>query len=231
MHRIFRRTASGAWLLAVALACGTEPDTSRAGDEVHGRTQTPADALPAQTAAGPASTASTEADTARLIRPDGIGRVRAGMTIGTLRGVLPRGESLGPPVPYMVDIDAMPIVQDGDTLYSILIVSGESSADNALIELVATTDTTFRTRDGIGPGSTLREAAAVYGAATLAYNTNDESREYASFENAPPGIRFRVAPAQDTSWLAGVYDTGGEYVETTEYDPDARIFMVVTNLR
>lgn len=157
-------------------------------------------------------------DPDRLIRRDGIAHAAAGMTVGDLRAALPAGVSLGSARPYMVDMAAMPVTAGGDTLYMVLIARGEWSRDDAHINLLATADTTFRTMEGIGPGSTLAEAAAIYGAPTLTYSTNDESREYATFPALSPTIRVRVRPANDTDSFAGIYTTAGEYNETTRYN-------------
>lgn len=179
--------------------------------------------------AGPATPASAD----RLIRPDGIGAARPGITIGGLRAALPPGTTLGAPEPYMVDIIGLPVVQGADTLYHALFGDGEPTGDDALVPWVATHNPAFRTAEGIGPGTTLADAAAAYGAAMLAYNVNDESREYASFANFPHSrVRFRVAPADaSTSAFAGSYATQEEYNETAEYDPAARISMVSVDLR
>ncbi|HEX2167389.1 MAG TPA: hypothetical protein VHG09_09190 [Longimicrobiales bacterium] len=170
-------------------------------------------------------------DPDRLIRADGIAHAAAGMTIGDLRAGLPSGVTLGRARPYMVDIAAMPVVADGDTLYLILIPSGEPSHDDARINLVAITDTTFRTMEGIGPGSTLADATRAYGAPTLSYSTYDESREYATFPDLHRDIRLRVLPPSDTAAFAGIYETSGEYNETRQYDPSARIGMVIVYTR
>ena len=175
--------------------------------------------------------AAVRVDPDRLIRRDGIGHAAAGMTLGDLRAALPTGVSLGRARPYMVDIAAMPVVEEGDTLYAVLIPAGESSGDDAHVHLVATTDTSFRTMEGVGPGSTLAEAAAIYGAPTLGYSVNDESREYATFPALPTTIRFRVRPASDTAAFAGIYTTAGEYNETTRYDPAAVVWMVLVFTR
>lgn len=176
-----------------------------------------------------ADTAPIDPD--RLIRPDGIAHASAGMTIGDLRAALPNGTTLGRARPYMVDIAAMPVVADGDTLYLILIPSGEPSDDDARINLVATTDTTFRTMEGIGPGSTLEQAERAYGMPTLAYSIHDESREYATFPDLHRDIRLRVLPPSDTAAFAGIYTTAGEYNETRHYHPLARIAMVIVYTR
>lgn len=165
----------------------------------------------------------------RLIRPDGIGEARAGMTIGALRGSLPPGTTLGPAAPFMVDVMGAPVVRGGDTLYHVLVVAGEPAGDDAPITMLATSNPSFRTAEGVGPGTSLADASAVYGAATLSYSTSDESREYASFAGYPqPGIRFRVSAGD--SGPAGVYRTEEEYNETSEYDPAARISLVIVDL-
>jgi hypothetical protein len=166
-----------------------------------------------------------------LIRADGIAHARSGMTIGELRAALPADTRLGTLAPFMVDIDAMPVVRGADTLYYVLIVAGEQSSDDATVNIVATMNESFRTAEGIGPASTLAEAAAAYGAPTLSYNTNDESREYASFPRLPESIRVRVAPASDMSAFAGMYDTQGEHNETSRYNPAARVMMVLVGTR
>jgi hypothetical protein len=170
-------------------------------------------------------------DSTTLIRADGIAHARAGMTIGDLRAALPADAHLGELTPFMVDIDAMPVVRAADTLYHVLIPAGEPSGDAAAINIVATTNAAFRTAEGVGPGSTLGEAAAAYGAATLSFNVNDESREYATFARLPESIRLRVRPASDATAYAGVYDTQGEHNETSRYDPAARVMMVLVLTR
>jgi hypothetical protein len=173
-----------------------------------------------------------EPDTAGLIGPTGIGEARAGRTIGELRRALPAGTTLGEAAPFMVDISALPVVRGPDTLYRVLVVSGEPSDDDAQISTVATRNPSFRTAEGIGPGSTLAEATAAYGAVTLAYSINDESREYASFADYPhPEIHFRVDAGPAASGFAGRYATRGEYNTTRDYDPAARISLVMVDLR
>lgn len=166
----------------------------------------------------------------RRIRANGIAHARVGMTIGELRALLPTGATLNPPAPFMVDLDAMAVVIGADTLYRVLVPAGSSSADDARIQLLATENRAFRTADGIGPGTTLAEAEALLGAPTLHYNVADESREYARFPAQPRSILFRMRAASDRSYLAGVYATDGEYNETTRYDPNARIALVMVVL-
>jgi hypothetical protein len=167
----------------------------------------------------------------RLIRPDGIGRVRAGMTVGELRAQLGSDLELGAPEPYMVDLDGMPVFAGTDTLYHVLVESGSVPGDDEPLTLVATQSRAARTAEGVGPGTTLAEAARVYGEPTLSYNVNDESREYASFPGYDRStVRFRVFAASENTALVGRYTTQGEHNETTVFDPAGYIAIVIVDL-
>src|SRR5690606_446192 len=73
-----------------------------------------------------------------VIRSDGIGTARIGMRIADLRRSLPEGVALGESTSFMVDIDALPVVQGSDTLYYVLTMAGDAPSDNSVIELLAT---------------------------------------------------------------------------------------------
>lgn len=175
MVKAFATLGPGAGL-AVLAACGSAPPSEGAAP----RDSTSAEAARAPTPADPASTDST-----RLIRPDGIGAARSGMTIGALRAALPAGTTPGAAEPFMVDVQDLPVVRGTDTLFHLLVMEGDLPGDDEPITLLATRNPAFRTAEGVGPETTLEAAAARYGAATLSYNTSDESREYASFEGYP----------------------------------------------
>ncbi|MEX2471231.1 MAG: hypothetical protein WEA34_03580 [Gemmatimonadota bacterium] len=167
------------------------------------------------------------------IDPDGIGGATVGMTLGQLRSTLAPTADIGDPRDrFMVDVTALPVVAGPDTLYHLLFPVGTPVDENTPLELVATTHPLARTADGVGPGTTLEAAAERYGPPTLSYSVYDESREYARFPDQPSDrIRFRVAPAPGLSSMAGTYTTDAEYNETTVFDPEARIFMVLVRLR
>jgi hypothetical protein len=221
--------------LVLAGVCACQPGV----DEMRAEETWTNDARTHDTAAALAGYESADASAVgaadRLILSDGIGHARAGMTIGQLRQQLPSGVALHGLAPFMVDVDGMPVVSGADTLYYVLVVAGESSADDAAIEFVATLNDEFRTDAGVGPGTTLASAASAYGEPTLSYNVNDESREYARFPRAPGSLMFRVrAAAGDEGGspaFAGQYPSHDEYNETRRYDPAARIYMVMVQLR
>ena len=167
----------------------------------------------------------------RIIAPDRLGAVQRGMSVGELRAALAGRANIGTPDDrFMVDLIAMPITMMSDTLFYLLFPAGASVTDTTSIEFVATLNPAFRTAEGVGPGTTIRDASTRYGAATLSYNVNDESREYVSFASFQhPSVLFRVTPVPNSSF-AGRYSTSGEYNETAEYDEAATIMMVLVNL-
>ena len=215
-----RRSAAKASLgagLVLLAACGSAPPQQAATPPDSGQVAQVPDPAPV--------------DSARLIRPDGIGAARAGMTIGGLRAALPAGTTLGPPEPFMVDVQGLPVVSGADTLFHVLVMEGDAPGDDEPITLLATHNMGFRTAEGVGPGTTLDAATARYGAATLSYNTNDESREYAAFARHPHrNLSFRVRRPEGANY-AGAYTTSGEHNETTKYDGSARIFLVMVDLQ
>lgn len=189
-----------------------------------------ADAPPLEEAGDVAAQASPTVERPtpeRMVRWDGIGYARIGMTVGELRAALPPELVLGALEPFLVDIDALPVIQGADTLYLALFPAGEAVTDASVIELLATTHPDVRTSSGLGPGATLAAAAALYGEPRLSYSTNEESREWAAFPYLEPSILVRVRPGSDADEFAGEYSTAGEYNETSQYHPDARVFMIV----
>lgn len=224
-----RRFAACA-LLAVLGACAdVTPDDGTAQDSaVTGNTAAtaPGDSLPADV---PDAASDPAAELA--ITSDGVGRARRGMSLGELRSVLPPSHVVGAPDDaFMVDIVAIPVTTAGDTLYRLIFPAGEPISDAAFPHLVMTMHLRARTEDGVGPGTTLSDAAQIYGEPTLSYSIYDESREYAEFPRQPEHITFRVQPAVD-AMFAGNYTTSDEYNTTDEYDRDAQIWMVFVDLR
>jgi hypothetical protein len=226
MHGILAPNVISGFMTAVAVSlsagCGSGGSASPATDDT--ASHEPAAAAPA----GAWETAPGEAQ----IDSGGIGAARVGTTLAGIREALPPDLRLGDlDTGFMVDLNAIPVLRGEDTLYYLVFWADETPDDGSVPLLAATDHTEVRTGEGIGPGSTLAEAATQYGSPTLAYNAMDEMREYASF----PGyrhtrVRFRVAPG-DTVMLAGRYTNEDDYGETTRFDGNARIMMVFVDLR
>ena len=212
-------------LLSLLALAGCGPDAPDA----------PAEPAAERATAGPATAEPSEAPSApdpeRLISAEGIGRARLGMTLGDLRAAAAPDVTVGQPEPYMVDWDGVPVVRGADTLYHVLVPYDTPPDDSLPLELLATQHPSMRTAEGVGPGVTLARAAEVYGSPTLSYSWSDEGREYARFPRHPAeGIHFRVEPASDTVAFAGVYASDGEYNETTTWDPNGRVMLVLVEL-
>ena len=162
-----------------------------------------------------------------LIGTDRIGVARIGMTLAQLRQSLDPQSSLLARRAFMVDVESIPIARQGVVQFHVLVPAGTNVSDATVISALLTTNPAFRTREGVGPGLPLREAARLYGQPTLSYNTSNESRETVTFAQQPSRqIRFGVKGG--ATGLAGVYPLlRREYRQTQRYLPSASISYVL----
>ncbi len=168
------------------------------------------------------SVAATETISAK-----GIGPAKLGMTLGQLKQVLGSNAEFKVVSPFMVDLDAIAVSKFGKVEYYILYPSGTTFSNSDVIELLLTDNPNFRTAKGVGPGTPLKQAEAIYGDATLSYNTQNESREQARFTSQPAkNITFQpTAPNQN---FAGIYPSpAGEYNKTKKIQGSASIRSVL----
>lgn len=182
-----------------------------------------------QPSSNPSASNQKSSPTAKAltISADGIGTAKLGMTVGKLKQVLGSNAEFKVVSPFMVDLDTIAVSQSGEVQYYILYPAGTTFSDANSIELLLTENTNFRTVEGVGPGTSLEQAEAVYGEATLSYNTQNESREQVRFTNQPvENLVFQpTAPNQD---FAGIYPSpSGEYNETKKFQEAASIRSVL----
>ena len=158
-----------------------------------------------------------------LISSTGIGIAKLGMTLRELKDILGTDRTLQNESSFMVDINAIAVIQNGSTQYYILYPAGTTLSDSAPITYLMTKNHRYRTQQGIGVGTRLQEAETIYGEATLFFNTVNESREYVSFANQQSqNIRFRTGI--DDLGFAGIYQSDlEEYNETQDFHNDAKI--------
>lgn len=174
-----------------------------------------------------ASDTAAEQPVAITITADALGAARVGMTLGELRQVFPDA-TFEVQSPFMVDIDAISVTLDAGTHFHVLHLASDSMDDSSTIELLMTDSAAYRTAEGIGPGSSIAEAEAVYGAATLSYNTSSESREQVAFADLPYEGMSLWTDYWGSGEFAGVYpESGSEYVTTGSYREDAAIGYVL----
>lgn len=161
------------------------------------------------------------------ISPEGIGSAKVGMKLGELKKVLAGKAQLQVKSPFIVDFDALAIVQSGEEQYYVLYPAGMPMADSDVIEALVTDNPNYRTAQGVGPGTPIEQAEAVYGQATVSHNTLNESREYVTFANPPSeDISFRTMAPQGQQF-AGIYSSSqGELKETKKFQKTAVIGLV-----
>ncbi len=149
------------------------------------------------------------------------------MTLAELKQRLGRDTEFLVKAPFIVDFDAIAVRKGGETQYYILYLAGQSFADGDVIQGVFTDNPRFRTAEGVGAGTTLQDAVKAYGKATLAYNTGNESREYARFERQP-ATNLSFATGNGNVNPAGVYASPvSEYNESQNYRAEATIQSVL----
>ncbi|MBE9177162.1 hypothetical protein IQ268_01050 [Oculatella sp. LEGE 06141] len=149
------------------------------------------------------------------------------MTLGALKQALGSEVEFSAQSPFIVDFDAIAVRQDGEVQYYILHLAGQPLADSDVIQGVFTENPNFLTAEGVGPGTSIAQAEQAYGEATLAYNTQNESREYVRFEQqAASNISFGTG--NGSTETAGIYPSpAGEYNETQEFRETATIQSVL----
>jgi hypothetical protein len=183
--------------------------------------------------ASPSASATVEpqspqpADETPLISAQGIGVAQLGMTLADLKQKLGKDTEFLVKAPFIVDFDAIAVRKGSETQYYILYLAGQSFSDQDVIQGVLTENPKFLTAEGVGPGTKLQNAVQSYGKATLSYNTQNESREYARFDRQPaPNISF--ATGNGSSKPAGIYGSPtNEYNETQDFRPEATIQSVL----
>jgi hypothetical protein len=162
-----------------------------------------------------------------VISGKAIGAAQLGMTFGDLKKALGTGVEFVVQSPFIVDFDAIAVKRSGEVQYYILYLAKQPFTDTDTIQGLLTKNPKFLTAAGIGAGSTLAKAQQAYGKATLSYNTQNESREYARFERQPAN-NISFATGNGSSKAAGIYPSPrGEYNETQKFKEDAKIESVL----
>lgn len=213
-------------LLVVTAGCGqsSEPPPAAAPSaSVASPSPDVAEAEPSPSVAPPAP---EEADST-VISATGIGPAQLGMRLGDLKAALGSETEFEVKSPFIVDFDAIAVRQGDEVLFYILSLPDAPLTDADPIEGLYTDNPKFRTDAGVGPGTPIAEAEQAYGAATLSYNTQNESREYARFQQQPSAnISFATGNGNENT--AGIYPSPiQDYNETQDYRDDAKIQSVL----
>jgi len=156
---------------------------------------------------------SAQPNAEHLITAEGIGAAKVGSTAAQLRAQLGAGWTVTEVAPILVDLVGYEVKQ-GNTLRFFAL--GDDV--NGPLTVFVADSADLQTAEGIGPTSTIDAGVTAYGAATLSFNTENESREFVRFANEPAGrIFFRTGSGDE----AGIYAAGA--TETTEWKDGATI--------
>jgi hypothetical protein len=162
-----------------------------------------------------------------VISAKGIGAAQLGITFAQLKQILGNEVTFTVKSPFIVDFDAIAVSKAGEIQYYILYLANQPFSDNDIVQGILTENPKFRTSEGVGAGTSIADAAKAYGKATLAYNTQNESREYVRFERQPAS-NISFATGNGSQQPAGIYPSPtSEYNETQQFRPDATIKSVL----
>lgn len=174
--------------------------------------------------------AGANAGASFLITSSGIGAAQLGWTFAELKkgiaGVSAEHE------PFLVDFAAIPVRRDDEVHLYIVYEENAPLQDIDIVTMLSTNHPTYRTAEGVGPGVSIKDAAAIYGEAEFVYNVDNESREYVTFAKGPAGrIWFRPRRRSSDLDYAGIYSDAadGSIFRTTSYHDDAVIEWVDIN--
>lgn len=184
-------------------------------------------------------------DASRLITHNQVGVAQLGMTFGALKQALGR-ETTFKRVPLGVDMgEGMEVRQYGRTLFRVGFVDPRpptqqdpnqtpAITDQSVINLIMVSNPDFSTKEGVGPGTPLKDAIAQYGPATLSFSYENEGREYIEFaRKIGPGVWIRSNQRTLTPF-AGIYPKTkreSSFHQTQQYQEHAGIGSIMITKR
>ncbi len=194
----------------------------------------PVTPTPAKTKANPKpepltkSKATTES-AQQIITPTGIGNAKIGMTFKDLKQQMGKGFEYRVKTNFIEGFDAIAVSKAGTVQYYIPYPTGTNFTDADRIEHLVTDNPSYRTPQGIGPGTSIAKAASVYGDATLSMSKENESREFINFTKHPSGLAFRPKPIKTRNFAGDYPESNEEYLKTQKYDTKAAIGQITVS--
>jgi hypothetical protein len=177
----------------------------------------------------PISKLKIPTDPTQQITPIGIGGAKIGMSFKELKEQMGSGFQF-PVKPSLIEgFDAIAVTKAGAVQYYIPYPTGTQFTDTDRIQHLMTDNPNYRTEQGVGPGTPIKQAAAVYGGATLSLSKENESREFINFTQHPSGLAFRPKPVGKHSFAGDYPESNDEYLKTEKYDNRAAIGQITVS--
>ncbi len=168
-------------------------------------------------------------DPTTQITPAGIGNAKIGMTLKELKQQMGKGFEYPVKPNFIEGFDAIAVTKSGTVQYYIPYPTGTNFTDADRIEHLVTDNPNYRTQKGVGPGTSIAQAASVYGNATLSMSKENESREFINFTQHPSGLAFRPKPIKTRNFAGDYPDSNDEYLKTQKYDTKAAIGQITVS--
>ncbi len=166
---------------------------------------------------------------AQQITPVGIGGAKIGMSFKELKEQMGQGFQFPIKASFIEGFDAIAVTKAGAVQYYIPYPAGTQFTDADKIQHLMTDNPNYRTEQGVGPGTSIKQAATVYGGATLSLSKENESREFINFTQHPNGLAFRPKPVGNHNFAGDYPDSNDEYLKTQKYDNKAAIGQITVS--
>jgi hypothetical protein len=168
-------------------------------------------------------------DPAQQITPVGIGAAKIGMTLKELKQQMGKGFEYPVKTSFIEGFDAIAVTKAGKVQYYIPYPAGTQFTDADRIQHLMTDNPNYRTQQGVGPGTSIGQAATVYGSATLSLSKENESREFINFTQHPSGLAFRPKSVGSGSFAGKYPESNEEFLKTQKYDGTAAIGQITVS--
>jgi hypothetical protein len=166
---------------------------------------------------------------AQQITPVGIGSAKIGMSLKELKEQMGQGFQFPIKPSFIEGFDAIAVTKAGAVQYYIPYPAGTQFTDADKIQHLMTDNPNYRTEQGVGPGTSIQQAATVYGGATLSLSKENESREFINFTQHPNGLAFRPKPVGKHNFAGDYPESNDEYLKTQKYDNRAAIGQITVS--
>jgi hypothetical protein len=177
----------------------------------------------------PLSKLKAPTDPNRQITPVGIGAAKIGMSFKDLKTQVGSGYEFPIKTNFIEGFDAIAVTKGGTVQYYIPYATGTNFGDNDRIQHLMTDNPSYRTQQGVGPGTPIKQAASVYGGATLTLSKENESHEFINFNQQPSGLAFRPKPVGKRAFAGDYPESNEEYLKTQKYDNRAAIGQITVS--